>query len=147
MSDEFPESKVMKHQQQKLTFVNLMRHFTTRSEKRWFLAAKLSLDAGEGHLEGSNGRKRLIRTTKDDVRSALSCTNNHQLLRQETRRNYALLCKKRNHFRVNSTRILSINTFKAFKSWLPSSIWGTLSSKSQSRSSVIRLSRVLSWTA
>lgn len=94
LSDEFPESKVMKHQQQKLTFVNLMRHFTTRSEKRWFLAAKLSLDAGEGHLEGSNGRKRLIRTTKDEVRSALSCTNNHQLLKQETRRNHALLCKK-----------------------------------------------------
>lgn len=94
LSEEFPESKVMKHQQQKLTFVNLMRHFTTRSEKRWFLAAKLSLDAGEGHLEGSNGRKRLIRTTKDEVRSALSCTNNHQLLKQETRRNHALLCKK-----------------------------------------------------
>lgn len=94
LSEEFPESKVMKHQQRKLTFVNLMRHFTTRSEKRWFLAAKLSLDAGEGHLEGSNGRKRLIRTTKDEVRSALSCTNNHQLLKQETRRNYALLRKK-----------------------------------------------------
>ena len=45
------------------------------------------------------------------------------------------------------TRILSINTFNAFNNWLPSSIWGTLSSKSHRSSSVMRLSRVLSFTA
>ena len=91
------------------TFDNKIKNFL-------FLMANVSLDTSEGHLEGSNGRKRLIRITKDDVQSALS-------------------------------KILSIRTFNAFRSWLPSSMWGTLSSNSQSRSSVIRLSRVLSLTA
>ena len=45
------------------------------------------------------------------------------------------------------TRILSINTFNAFRSWGPSSIRETRSSKSQIRSSVIRSWRVLSLTA
>jgi hypothetical protein len=56
-----------------------MRHFTTRSENFWFLMAKVSVDAGEGHLLGSKGLNRLIKTSKDDVRSALSCTCDGQL--------------------------------------------------------------------
>lgn len=59
------------------TFVSLIKHLTTKSENFWFLAANVSFAAGAGHLEGSKGRKRLIRTTKDEVRSALSCRYNH----------------------------------------------------------------------
>ena len=34
---------------------------------------KDSFDGGDGHLEGSSGFKRLMSTTNDNVRSALSC--------------------------------------------------------------------------
>lgn len=52
--------------------MSLIRHLTTRSENFWFLTMRDSFTAGEGHLEGSRGRKRVMRTTKDEVRSALS---------------------------------------------------------------------------
>lgn len=127
------------------TFVSLIRHFTTRSENFWFLVANDSLDAGEGHLEGSKGLNKLISTTKDDVRSALSCSSRQQI---ELNKENKIEKKKRNEtMKKILTRILSINTFNAFNNWLPSSIKGTLSSKSHSSSSVMRLSRVLSLTA
>jgi hypothetical protein len=55
------------------TFVNLIKHLTTKSENFWFFTVRDSDWVGHGHLEGSNGLNRLIRTTNEDVLSTLSC--------------------------------------------------------------------------
>ena len=43
----------------------------------------VSLDGRDGHLEGSNGLNRLISTTNDEVRSALSCIKQTEVVEGE----------------------------------------------------------------
>lgn len=110
-----------------------------------------SFAAGAGHLDGSIGLKRLISTANDEVRSALSWEKQNQSNSQKVvstpQKAYNACSCLEYYFSQKITRIFNIRTFKALNSWLPSSIWGTLSSKSQSNSSVMRLSSVLSLTA